>query len=466
MKPADLPDCFQPLHEASRRHIEVPWPLRQQRLQKLADMLHTHREAIQTAISADFGRRSRHETDLLEMVPTLEGIRHALRHGKRWMRPRKAAVAWPFWPAKNRIVPQPVGVVGVIAPWNYPLFLSIGPLVGAFAAGNRAMVKTSEHAPAFSRWLADTVPHYFAADELAIVEGGADVAAAFAALPFDHLLFTGSTAVGRLVMQAAAANLTPLTLELGGKSPTLILEDADLDQAVARVMSGKWVNAGQTCIAPDYVLLPQALHAAFIEKARAWVGRHYPDLAANPDYSHIINENQHRRLQGRLDEAAREGAAVVPLAGRGDGGNNLLVPHLISGAPEHTLLMQEEIFGPLLPLVPYPSLDEALAYIRARPRPLALYVFGKDKAQIDKVLQRTVSGGVSVNDTLLHVAQEGLPFGGIGASGMGAYHGRAGFETFSHLKPVFVQSRINSMGLLAPPYGKVFERIVGVLLRR
>ncbi|UOO82090.1 coniferyl aldehyde dehydrogenase [Uruburuella testudinis] len=466
MNPTVLPDHFRRLHDASRQHTEVPWPQRQQRLQQLARMVREHRSAIQTAISADFGNRSGHETDLLEIFPTVAGIRHALKHGKKWMRPRKVATDWWFWPAKSRIVPQPLGVVGIVAPWNYPLFLTTGPLIGAFAAGNRAMVKTSEHAPAFSRWLADTVPQYFDDDELAVIEGGADIAAAFTALPFDHLLFTGSTAVGRKVMQAATANLTPVTLELGGKSPTLILEDADLDRAVARVMGGKLLNAGQTCIAPDYVLLPEAFQTAFIEKARAWVNTHYPDTADNPDYSHIINSRQHRRLQDYLQTAQENGATVWPLdSGQQRPNGTWLAPHLIIGAPDDTPLMQEEIFGPLLPLVPYRTLEEAIAYIRGRERPLALYVFGKSPAQIDAVLQRTVSGGVSVNETLLHVAQENLPFGGIGASGMGAYHGQTGFDTFSHLKPVFVQSRLNSMGLLAPPYGKVFEWMLKVLLR-
>ena len=312
-QPNPLQARFDVLYQASRQHTDVPWPVRQQRLQQLARMVREHRHAIADAIHADFGNRSRHETDLLELFPTLAGIRHALKHGKQWMCPRKVATDWWFWPARNRILPQPLGVVGIIAPWNYPLFLTTGPLIAALVAGNRALVKTSEHAPAFGQWLAHTVPQYFAADELAIIEGDADVAAAFSALPFDHLLFTGSTAVGRLVMRAAAANLTPVTLELGGKSPTLILDDADLDQAVARVMSGKLVNAGQTCIAPDYVLLPPALQAAFIEKARAWVAQHYPNLAANRDYSHIINPTQLARLQGYLQQAAAAGAEIVPL---------------------------------------------------------------------------------------------------------------------------------------------------------
>lgn len=457
---------FEQLHQASRQHTDVPWALRQRRLQQLARMVREHRTAIADAISTDFGHRSRHETDLLEIFPTLAGIRHALRHAPKWMKPRKVAADWWFWPARNRIIPQPLGVVGIVTPWNYPLYLTTGPLIAALAAGNRAMVKTSEYAPAFALWLADTVPHYFNEDELQIVGGGAESAAAFCALPFDHLLFTGSTAIGRLVMRAAADNLTPITLELGGKSPVLILADADLDHAVARVMTGKLVNAGQTCIAPDYVLLPQRLQAAFADKARNWVAHHYPNLGNNRDYSHIINPKQLERLQGCLNEAAEAGAEVLPLSTpTNNNGNTLLAPHIIQAAGDHTRLMQEEIFGPLLPLVPYADLDEALAYVRARPRPLALYVFGQETAHIDRVLHNTVSGGVSVNDTLFHVAQENLPFGGVGASGMGAYHGQTGFDTFSHLKPVFIQAKINGMNLLTPPYGKTFALILKVLLR-
>ncbi|QMT41416.1 coniferyl aldehyde dehydrogenase [Neisseria shayeganii] len=467
MPPENLSALFDRLRRAADAQTEVPWLLRQDRLQRLAKMLREQRLAIAEAIDADFSGRSRHETDLLELFPSLAGIRHALKHGKKWMRPRKVATEWYFWPGKSRILPQPLGLVGIVSPWNYPLYLVAGPLTGAFAAGNRAMVKVSEFTPAFARWLADAAPRYFAEDELAVVCGGADTAAAFTALPFDHLLFTGSTEIGKKVMRAAAEHLTPLTLELGGKSPTLLLEDADIRAAAARVMSGKLVNAGQTCIAPDYVLLPEAAKTDFVAAAKQWVAAHYPQLADNPDYSRIINPDQHRRLTGYLKQAQQSRAQVMALgaSAEGESGTTLLPPYLVWDAPEDCRLMQEEIFGPLLPLVGYQSLDDALAYIRARPRPLALYVFGRNPKEIERVLRQSVAGGVTVNDTLLHIAQDNLPFGGVGPSGMGAYHGQAGFDTFSHLKPVFYQARFNSMGLLAPPYGRVFRLLLKVLLR-
>lgn len=457
---------FERLYAASRRETDVPWAVRRRRLEKLAQMVDENALKIAAAIRRDFGNRSADETELLEVFPTLAGIRHALKHGKAWMKTRKVATDWWFLPAANRIRPQPLGVVGIIAPWNYPLFLTTGPLIGAFAAGNRVMVKTSEFAPEFSRWLKETVPHYFGADELVVVEGGAEVAAAFSRLKFDHLLFTGSTAVGRLVMKAAAENLTPVTLELGGKSPVLVLPDADWNRTVERVMAGKLLNAGQTCIAPDYVLLPEGEAHRFAEKARAWVKKHYPNAAANPDFSHIINRKQHERLSAYLSEAAARGAECRVLADAdSDGHSTYLAPHLVLNAPDDCKLMQDEIFGPILPLVTYSSLNGALDYIKARPRPLALYVFGSSEETIDYVLDNTVSGGVSVNDTIFHVAQERLPFGGVGESGMGAYHGQVGFDTFSHLKPVFRQARLNGMALLLPPYGKRFAAMMKALRR-
>lgn len=467
MPPEALSSLLARLRQAADAQPEVPWPLRQDRLQRLAQMLREQRSAIAAAIDVDFSGRSRHETDLLELFPALAGIRHALKYGKKWMRPRKVATEWYFWPGQSRILPQPLGVVGIVAPWNYPLYLVAGPLTAALAAGNRVMVKVSEFTPAFARWLDDTVPQYFAEDEIVVVCGGADTAAAFTALPFDHLLFTGSTEVGKKVMRAAAEHLTPLTLELGGKSPVLLLEDADIRAAAARVMSGKLVNAGQTCIAPDYVLLPETARADFVTAAKQWVVAHYPQLSASRDYSRIINPQQHARLTGYLKQAADMGAQILPLSGEADAedAGTLLPPYLVLDAPDACRLMQEEIFGPLLPVVVYRGLDDALAYIRARPRPLALYVFARNTEAIDKVLRHSIAGGVTVNDTLLHVAQDNLPFGGVGPSGMGAYHGQVGFDRFSHLKPVFYQSRLNGMGLLAPPYGKVFEAVVKILLR-
>ncbi|OOG53659.1 coniferyl aldehyde dehydrogenase [Rhodanobacter sp. C03] len=443
------------------------WDARAKRLRALDTMLREQRSAFAAAISADFGQRPAEETDLLEFFPSLSGIRHALRHGRRWMRPRRSLAGLAFLPARNALIPQPLGVIGIIVPWNYPLYLAIGPLVDALVAGNRAMVKMSEYTPRFSALFAEQMARYFQPDEVLVVTGDAEVAQAFSALSFDHLLFTGSTAVGHHVMRAAATNLTPVTLELGGKSPAIIGPGARFDKAVERIVFGKLVNAGQTCIAPDYVLLPRARVADFIDAARSMVTRMYPQLAQSTQYASVASERQYQRLVGLRDGAVAAGAQVHPLSeATDDPARRLLPPQLLSEVNDGMGVMQEEIFGPLLPLVPYDSLDEAIAYVAAHPHPLALYLFEQDRSLIDKVLARTVAGGVSLNDTLFHIAQHGLPFGGVGASGMGGYHGEAGFRTFSHLKPVFRQARFNGVGLLNPPYGARFRRMLGLLLKR
>ncbi len=465
-----LHDRFEASQKAARAQLDVPWALRADRLQRLDKLVRNERARIAEAISADFGNRSRHETDLLEMFPSLDGIAHALAHGKRWSRVRRRATGRWFLPATSRLMPQPLGLVGVVVPWNYPLYLTVGPLTSAFAAGNRAMVKLSEYGPRFGALFEELAARYFAADELHVTNGDASVAQAFCALPFDHLLYTGSTAVGHHVMQAASANLTPVTLELGGKSPTIIGPNADFARAVDRIMTGKLVNAGQTCIAPDYVLLPRGQEEAFIAAARAIVAKSYPDLnepdGHSADYTTIIAARHFDRLTRQLDEVREQGARIEPLSSApSDAQRRLLPPQVICGARADSGLMREEIFGPLLPLVPYDSLDQAITYINQRPRPLALYLFERDKSVVDHVLANTIAGGVTINETLLHIAQDDLPFGGVGHSGMGAYHGEVGFETFSHMKPVFRQSRFNGMGLFKPPYGKLFERMVGLLMR-
>jgi coniferyl-aldehyde dehydrogenase len=444
-----------------------PWSARASRLQALQSMLTEQRQAFADAIQADFGQRPAEETDLLEIFPSLSGIRHALRHGRRWMRPRRAWAGLAFLPARTELRPQPLGVIGIIVPWNYPLYLAIGPLVDALAAGNRVMLKMSEFTPHFSALFAEQVGHYFKPDEVAVVNGDAAVAQAFSALPFDHLLFTGSTAVGRDVMRAAAANLTPVTLELGGKSPAIIGPDARFAHAVERIVFGKLVNAGQTCIAPDYVLLPRARVDEFIDIAGGAMARMYPQLERNAQYASIISDRQYQRLVALRDDAVAAGARVHPLSPAADDPvRRLLPPVLLSDIHDDMAVMREEIFGPLLPLVPYDSFDEAVAYVAARPHPLALYVFEQDTRRIDGVLSRTQAGGVTVNDTLFHIAQHGLPFGGVGPSGMGGYHGEAGFRTFSHMKPVFRQARFNGVGLLDPPYGARFRRMLELLLKR
>lgn len=466
MSDLDLSARFAAMQAAARARPATPWEVREKRLRALLAMVTDNEAALVKAISDDFGQRAKAETELAEIFPTITGIRHALRHGRKWMRPRRAPISILFRPASNHIRPQPLGLVGIVAPWNYPLFLITGPLTSAFVAGNTAMVKVSEAAPQFADWLAATAPRYFAADDLAIITGGPEVAQAFTALPFDHLLFTGSTAIGRHVMAAASPNLTPVTLELGGKSPVIVTDSADLDHTVARVMVGKLLNAGQTCVAPDYVLIPRPLVGAFIAKARAWVGKHYPKMATSRDYTRIINDRQFARLTGLLSEAEAQGARLHPLTeAAADPASRLLPPVIVTDAPDDTALMRDEIFGPILPVIATDGMAQAIRIVQSRPRPLAAYLFARDRDQIDALQDAIVAGGVCVNETIMHVAQDDLPFGGVGASGMGAYHGKAGFETFSHLKPVFEQARLNGLGFLAPPYGPRFKSMMKLIRR-
>ncbi|WP_312572819.1 coniferyl aldehyde dehydrogenase [Stutzerimonas balearica] len=454
---------------ASQRsaYDKLPMPDLEQRLQwleALHEVIASHQQALVEAISADFGNRSADETLLAEVMPSLHGIRHAKRHLARWMKPSRRRVGLAFQPASARVLYQPLGVVGIIVPWNYPLYLAIGPLIGALAAGNRALLKMSESAPATGRLLRDLLGQVFAEHEVAVVLGDVETGKQFTRLPFDHLLFTGSTEVGRQVMQSAAANLTPVTLELGGKSPAIVAADVPLEQAAERIAFGKTLNAGQTCVAPDYVLVPQQRLEAFVEAYRLAVQRFFPQLTDNPDYTSIINERQLLRLEGYLADARARGALLLPLFDEGQG--RRLPHHILLDVDDDMQVMQDEIFGPLLPVLPYASLDEAIAYVNARPRPLALYFFGYDRAEQQQVLERTHSGGVCLNDTLLHVAQDDLPFGGIGASGMGHYHGHEGFLTFSKAKAVFSKPRFNAARLIYPPYGGRLQRLIRQLFVR
>jgi len=454
------------LREAAAGDSNPDWRRRDAWLEALERLIRENQTAIAEAIRGDFGNRSLHETQLLELFPSFEAIRHARRHLKSWMRPERRAVSMWFLPGRARVLHQPLGVVGVIVPWNYPLLLAVGPLVAALAAGNRVMVKMSEYTPATSELFARLVAKYFAADEVAVVQGDAGVAQAFARLPFGHLLFTGSTKVGYSVMRAAAENLTPVTLELGGKSPAILGPDYPLEKFAERVMVAKTMNAGQTCIAPDYVLVPAGQAREFIAAARRVVDACYPDILRTPDYSSIVGERHYRRLLGLIEDARGHGAEVVPLApAEPDAATRRIPPVALLNVGADMQVMQEEIFGPILPVVGYRDLDEAIRYVNARPNPLALYYFDHDRGRIDHVLEQTLSGGVTINDTLLHIAQDSLPFGGVGESGKGHYHGFEGFEAFSKKKAVFFQSRVNGMGLFKPPYGKVFERMVNLLIR-
>jgi len=465
---ARLQGTFDAQRRASRRDPGPAFAVRAERLRALERLLRENAEAFAEAIREDFGNRSLHETRLLEIFPALEQIRYARSHLRPWMREERRAVSRWFLPGRASVVRQPLGVVGIIVPWNYPLYLALAPLAAALAAGNRAMVKLSELTPRTAARFAQAAARIFPPEEVAVIEGDAAVGEAFSRLAFDHLLFTGSTRVGHAVMRAAAGNLTPVTLELGGKSPAILGAGFPVARAASRIMLGKCLNAGQTCIAPDYVLLPRGSEDEFVRAAREAVGRMYPTLADTPDYTSIVSRGHFDRLSGALEEARGRGARIVPLSDSlpaPDPGSRRIPPCVVLDAPQDCALMREEIFGPILPLVPCDGLDEAIAYVGARARPLALYLFENDASCIDRVLRETVAGGVTVNDTLLHIAQDDLPFGGVGASGMGAYHGREGFEAFSHRKAVFRQARFNAAGLLAPPFGRRFERLLRILLR-
>jgi coniferyl-aldehyde dehydrogenase len=368
-----------------------------------------------------------------------------------------------FFPGSSHIIPQPLGVVGIISPWNYPLQLAIVPAVAALAAGNRVMIKPSELTPRFSDLLGEILAERFTPEEIAVVTGDAEVAKAFSSLPFDHLFFTGSTAVGRHVGVAAAANLTPVTLELGGKSPAIIGADADLVTVAKKIAAGKLFNAGQTCIAPDYVLLPHASFDAFAHAYAKAVAELYPTLENNPDYTSIVNPRHYARLKGLIDDARAQGARffeINPGQEAAASEARKLRPTILSQVNDNMRVMQEEIFGPVLPVLGYGTLDEALHYVNTHPRPLALYWFSQDRAATARVLRETISGGVTVNDTLLHIAQANLPFGGVGPSGSGAYHGDYGFKLFSKEKPVFTQSRFSGSAMLFPPFGKRAETMI------
>jgi acyl-CoA reductase-like NAD-dependent aldehyde dehydrogenase len=438
--------------------------VRRERLKRLERAILVNQDALAQALDEDFGGRSRAEALFSEILVALNSIRHARRHVARWMACRRRDLGWQLQPARAYVLPQPLGIVGIMAPWNYPVFLTTAPLAGALAAGNRAMIKPSEHAPRTAALLADIFHQTFPRDLVAVVNGDAAAASAFASLPFDHLLFTGSAGVGREVMRAASENLTPVTLELGGKSPAIVAPDADLRRAAEDIAYGKLLNGGQTCIAPDYALVPAEQLRAFVHAMLEAIERYYPAATANPDYTAIINQRHYDRLRACLDEARAAGAEVVEIGPSSSAGRKI-APALIIDPPDEIAVMREEIFGPLLPVKRYRDINDAIEYVNGRPRPLALYLFAQDQKLIDRVLERTVSGGVCVNDTLLHVAAEDLPFGGVGPSGIGHYHGQAGFDAFSKLKPVFRRRWPGLSRLLRPPYGRVHEWLRRVLIR-
>ena len=438
-------------------------------LLRLRNALVERQEQMLAAIDADYGNRSRHETLLGDVMPVLAEIDHLRTHLRRWMRPQRRRPGWRLWPAKVQVRYVPLGVVGVISPWNYPIQLALAPLAAAIAAGNHVYLKPSEHSPHTSKFLHALLAHVFPPERVAVAMGDAELGAAFAGLPVDHLLFTGSTAIGRTVMAAAAANLTPVTLELGGKSPAVVGMDAPMAQVATRLATGKFYNAGQTCIAPDYVLVPSARRDELVHALRTEVASRYPMLDGNVDYTRVINEAQYRRLRGYLDDARARGLEVIELAPLADRARaeaeRLLPPTLVLDPGDDATIMHDEIFGPILVVRSYSGIDDAIAMINARDRPLALYHFSHDNDEIERLLGAVVAGGVCVNETLLHQVCSNLPFGGVGASGMGHYHGHEGFLTFSKAMPVFRQRGLPVTDRFKPPYGRLADTLLKVVMR-
>jgi len=442
-------------------------------LDKSIDLLCTHGDALCDAMSADFGHRSRNQSEFSDIAASIESLKYAKKHLRRWMRPSRRSAQFPlgFLGARATVHYQPKGVVGIISPWNFPVNLTFAPLAGVFAAGNRAMIKPSEFTERTSALMAELFAKYYSEEEVAVVTGGPEVGAAFSALAFDHMVFTGATSIGRHVMRAAAENLVPVTLELGGKSPVILGRSADVENAATRIMAGKTLNCGQICLSPDYAMVPTDMHDDFIEAARSAVAAMYPNgLLDDEDYTSVVNDRHFERLQSYLEDARAHGGDIIEINPAGDDfsaqAHHKMAPHIVARVSDEMKVMQDEIFGPILPVKTYDEISEAVDYINLHERPLGLYYFGKDTTERDYVLSNTTSGGVTVNDVIFHVAQEELPFGGIGPSGMGAYHGKAGFLEFSHRKAVYTQPSTDILAILRPPYGDTFRRILKSRIKR
>jgi coniferyl-aldehyde dehydrogenase len=445
------------------------------RLERGIDVILSYQDKIAQALDADFGCRPRQVTMLTDVAAAVTPMKHARKHLRKWMRGEKRPTLFPLnlFGGRSRIEYQPLGVVGVISPWNFPINLTFGPLAGILAAGNRAMIKPSEFTPATSALMAEIVAQAWDEKEVAIFDGGPEVGQAFSGLAFDHLLFTGATSVARHIMAAASRNLVPVTLELGGKSPVIISRSADLDQSIGRIMMGKTLNAGQICLAPDYLLVPEEKLHEVIAAAHQAVATMYPKLLNNEDYTSVINQRHYQRLNGYLAEAQERGVKVIPINPAGEDfsqqrGTHKIPPTLVPEPDDDLQLMEEELFGPVLPILTYKEFPETIDYVNSKPRPLATYYFGQDKQEEEAVLTRTTSGGVCINDVIMHVMQEELPFGGVGPSGMGAYHGLEGFRTFSHAKSIYRQANINvgKLSGMLPPYGKTTEKSIRMQLKK
>lgn len=453
---------------AFNAELPVSLAARRDRLTRAVKMLVDNADAFCAALSDDFGHRSREQSMITDIVASIRTLKHARKNVDRWSRPEKRKLDFPLGllGAKATVEYQPKGVVGVIAPWNFPVQLTMGPLAGIFAAGNRAMVKSSEFTPRVAALFEEVAPRYFDPAELAFVSGGPEIGQAFSALPFDHLIFTGATSIGRHILHAAADNLTPVTLELGGKSPTIIGRSADVAQATERVALGKMLNAGQICLAPDYLLVPEEKEEAVIGGLKTAVSALYPKLLDNRDYTAVVNERHHVRLQSYLDDARDKGGEVIEVNPAGEdfaASNGTKMPlYIVRNPSDDMAVMKDEIFGPVLPVKRYGRIEDAIDFVNGRDRPLGLYYFGADGHEERKVLDRTISGGVTVNDVIFHVSMEELPFGGIGPSGMGAYHGHDGFKTFSHARSVYKQPKLDVAKLAGfkPPYGSATAKAI------
>lgn len=454
--------------------LPVSATARKDRLRRAIAMIVDHGHAFAQAMSEDFGHRSVEQSMITDIIGSINPMKHMIKHLDQWMRPERRKLQFPLGllGARASVEYQPKGVVGIIAPWNFPVQLTMTPLAGAFAAGNRAMVKSSEFTPTVAALFESVAPQYFDASEVMFVSGGPDVGQAFARLPFDHLLFTGATGIGRHILHAAADSLTPVTLELGGKSPTIIGKSADVAKATQRIALGKMLNAGQICLAPDYLMVPKDKESMVVEGMKDAVSLMYPTLLENPDYTSVINARHRDRLNGYLDDARAKGAEVIEVNPAGEdftaSNRNKMPLYLVRNPTDDMKVMQEEIFGPVLPIKTYTRVEEAIDYVNAHDRPLGLYYFGEDAQEQRQVLDRTISGGVTVNDVIFHVSMEDLPFGGVGPSGMGAYHGIEGFKTFSHAKSVYRQPKVNVAKLagLMPPYGKAAAATIARDLKR
>ena len=464
----DMLTLMQAQRAAFDAELPVSLAIRKDRLTRAIRMMVDHAEAFCAALSADFGHRSREQSMLTDVISSIRTLKHARKHLDRWARPERRKLDFPLGllGARASVEYQPKGVIGVIAPWNFPIQLTMGPLAGILAAGNRAMVKSSEFTPRTAALFEQVAGDYCDPTELIFVSGGADVGRAFSALPFDHLIFTGATGIGKHILHAAADNLVPVTLELGGKSPVILCDDYPLGKAARSIAFGKFLNAGQTCIAPDYVLVPEHKAEALADALLAEVRRSYPDPGADPDYSGVISDRHRSRLQGAIDKAREGGATILSHGEEAAAAAGKIAPTIVLGATEDTILASEEIFGPVLPIVPYHRLEDAIHFVQQRDRPLALYCFTRDRGRERHVLDRTVSGGATVNGTLLHIAQESLPFGGVGPSGIGAYHGVEGFKRFSHPRGVFRAGPFIAFERLGPPWGNLARRMARAILKR